>query len=137
MQDICFPLEFVVEGTPLSLQASGKSRAMWKQRVKDASFIALPEQHVVCDNRLGIEIYHFPAVEMEGDIDNIVKPILDALCKHIYFDDRQIARVVVQKFEPDQPGVFINPTAVLTSALAGTKPTTYIRITDSPNGIAI
>ncbi len=36
-----------------------------------------------------------------GDIDNIVKPILDALCHHIYMDDRQVQRLVVQKFEPD------------------------------------
>ncbi len=37
---------------------------------------------------------------MQGDVDNIVKPILDALSKHIYNDDGQVERIWVQKFEP-------------------------------------
>ena len=43
-------------------------------------------------------LFYFPAVEMAGDIDNIVKPVLDALGKHIYVDDRQVHRVLVQNF---------------------------------------
>ena len=136
MQDISFPFEFVIEGTPVSLQASGRSREAWKTRVKGASLDKLPDQHVVYDGSVAVEIFYFPSSEMVGDIDNIVKPILDALCRHVYFDDRQVVRVVVQKFEPDQPAAFSNPSAVLMSTLVGTRPITYVRITDSPFGIA-
>ena len=38
---------------------------------------------------------------MQGDVNNIVKPIVDALSRHLYLDDHQVQRVVVQKFEPD------------------------------------
>jgi len=50
---------------------------------------------------------------MTGDVDNIVKPILDAMTKFIYVDDQQVERVVVQKFEPDNIFTFSNPSETL------------------------
>jgi hypothetical protein len=67
---------------------------------------------------------------MEGDIDNIVKSILDALEKLIYVEDRQVARVWVEKYEPDSPASFSNPTATLAAALDAGTPVVYIRIDD-------
>lgn len=69
---------------------------------------------------------------MAGDLDNIVKLILDALCKHIYVDDDQVERVLVQKFEPGNVFEFRNPTHVFTKALAEDKPVLYIRISNDP-----
>jgi uncharacterized protein YutE (UPF0331/DUF86 family) len=46
---------------------------------------------------------------MKGDADNIVKLIVDALSQHIYIDDPQVERVVVQKFEPDNVFEFASP----------------------------
>jgi len=69
---------------------------------------------------------------MEGDIDNIVKPILDALCRYIYIDDRQIERVWVQKFERDRIFQFSAPSATLSSAIEGNKPLLYVRLSDDP-----
>jgi hypothetical protein len=44
--EISFPLEFIVRGAPVSLQATRpKSKEAWKQRVKQASYEALPEGH--------------------------------------------------------------------------------------------
>lgn len=130
-------MEFVVAGVPLSLQASGASRAAWKERVKESSYSGLPEQHVLFEGAVEVSIFHFPTSEMTGDVDNIVKPILDALNRHIYVDDQQVVRVVVQKIEPGQPVVFDNPSEVLTSALAGSPPFTYIRISDDPYGVVL
>ena len=69
---------------------------------------------------------------MEGDIDNIVKLILDALSRHIYVSDRQIERLLVQKLEPDAVFEISNPSATLASALAGPRPVLYVRLTDTP-----
>ncbi len=69
---------------------------------------------------------------MEGDIDNIVKLIVDALCHHIYLDDGQVERVVVQKFEPGNGFEFATPSEVLKRALGSPKPLVYIRISDDP-----
>ena len=69
---------------------------------------------------------------MEGDIDNIVKPILDAMTRHIYLSDQQITRLVVQKFEPDNIFGFGNPTVVLDRAMNQVKPVLYVRLSDDP-----
>ncbi len=92
--EIVFPVEFIVQGTPVSLQAKrAESKVIWKERVKQASYSALPEDHFATDLSLAVTLFYFPDGQMQGDVDNIVKPILDALDKHIYFTDRQVERV--------------------------------------------
>lgn len=74
----------------------------------------------------------FPDAPMQGDIDNIVKHVLDALVKHIYVDDSQVERVVVQKFEPDNIFLFAAPSATLAVAIEGRKPLLYVRLSENP-----
>jgi Holliday junction resolvase RusA-like endonuclease len=69
---------------------------------------------------------------MQGDLDNIVKPILDALSKHIYMDDAQVEKIVVQKFEPQSVYTFRSLTDVLSEALNEERPVVYIRISNLP-----
>lgn len=127
-----FPFEFVVSGTPVSLGGSSGSREAWKREVRSASKEVLPEGHWLTKARMAVTMYYFPAEEMQGDIDNIVKPILDSLTKHIYFDDNQVERVVVQKFEPEVSFAFADPSKRLAEAIAGDKPKLYIRISTNP-----
>ena len=128
-----FPIEFVVEGVPLSHQSGrAPARVEWKERVKTASKTALPEGHWASDGRISATLYYFPVDLMEGDIDNIVKLVLDALVQHIYIDDRQIERIVVQKFEERFPVSFAQPSDILQLALAGPRPALYIRLSDNP-----
>lgn len=54
---------------------------------------------------------------MEGDIDNIVKPIMDALIHVACMTDNDVERVVVQKFEPEVGRAFTDPSAQLVAAL--------------------
>jgi crossover junction endodeoxyribonuclease RusA len=131
--EIHFPLEFIVEGTAVSLQAARReSIDRWKTRIVDASRPVLPEGHFATDVPLAVTLFYFPAAEMQGDIDNIVKPILDALSRHIYMDDRQIQRILVQKFEPEEVFEFGSPTTILQDALNRPKPLLYIRLPDDP-----
>ena len=131
--EIQFPLEFVVHGTPVSLQtARTKSKDDWKLRVKIASYGALPEGHFLTEAPISVTLFYFPDTEMQGDIDNIVKPILDALSKHIYHDDRQVERVWVQKFEPGRIFQFARPSEALSEALSGEKPLLFVRVGDDP-----
>lgn len=69
---------------------------------------------------------------MQGDVDNIVKLVLDALCEHIYRDDNQVERVVVQKFEPGNVFPFRSPSAALSEALKRAKPALYVRLSGDP-----
>ena len=75
---------------------------------------------------VAVTILYFPPAAMTGDIDNIVKPILDALRPGIYLDDQQVARVWVQKFEPER-GFLSSPTSHF-EALERPRPLVYIRV---------
>jgi crossover junction endodeoxyribonuclease RusA len=132
--EIQFPIEFLVSGTPVSSQAKRpESREEWKTRVKDASTNTLPRPHFASDRRIAATLFYFPDEPMKGDVDNIVKLTLDALSRHIYLDDSQIERVVVQKFEPARLFDFVSPTPTLVAAIEGERPVLYIRISDDPH----
>lgn len=127
--EISFPLEFIVEGVALSLQAKKvKSKQAWKDRIQAAAKRRLPEGHWAAAGPLAVTIFYFPDTAMEGDIDNIVKPILDALCKFVYLDDAQVARILVEKFEPDRVFAFSAPSPCLADAVDQIGPRVYIRI---------
>lgn len=131
--EIAFPLEFVVSGTPLSFQSvRSAAKSQWKDRVREASRPHLPSPHFASAARVAVTLFYFPAGPMQGDVDNIVKLVLDALCQHIYIDDRQVERVLVQKFEPDRPFSFRSPSPVLVSALQALRPQLYVKISDDP-----
>ena len=131
--EIVFPIEFIVAGTPASLQTKRpETRRAWRARVREASRAALPEGHFSTAGPVAVTLFYFPVSAMQGDVDNIVKPVLDALCQHVYEDDRQVERVWVQKFEPVEGFQFSSPFAVLTEALQGVRPFLFIRVTNDP-----
>jgi crossover junction endodeoxyribonuclease RusA len=130
---LSFPIEFLVHGTAVSLQAKRpESRAEWKERVKNASRNVIPQPHFASDAPISVTLYYLPDEPMEGDVDNIVKPILDALSRHIYCDDHQVERLVVQKFEPGLAFTFHNPSDTFASALGAERPVLYVRLSDKP-----
>jgi hypothetical protein len=130
---IVFPIEFLVPGTPVSLQAKRpESRREWKERVKSASSAVIPRPHLASDERIAVTLYYLPDERMRGDVDNIVKPVLDALSSHIYIDDAQVERVVVQKFEPGNVFDFSKPTVKFAQALGAEKPVLYVRVSTDP-----
>jgi len=131
--EISFPVEFLVHGTPVSSQAkNANAREDWKQRVKTASLGALPQPHFASENRIAVTLYYLPEAPMPGDIDNIIKLVLDALGAHIYLDDAQLERVVVQKFEPGNVFTFSNPSPTIVDAITGPKPVLYVRVSNDP-----
>ena len=122
-----------MSGTPVSLSSqNANARDQWKDRVKNASSLALPNPHFASNDRLSVTIYYFPAEPMQGDIDNIVKLILDGMCRHVFVDDRQVDRLVVQKFEPGNIFSFTKPTPLMIEAINGPKPILYIRVSTDP-----
>jgi hypothetical protein len=131
--ELDFPIEFLVNGTPLSQQsARAEARESWKEAVRAASRSALPNPHFASDGRIAVTIFYFLREPMQGDIDNIAKLILDALCRHIYIDDKQVERLVVQKFEPGREFDFDSPSPALRKAMTGERPLLFIRLSDDP-----
>lgn len=131
--DDLFPLEFIVAETPRSIQAKPTSVQRWKALVSDAarSRIAEVVELPWLDERpLSMSVYYFPPAPMDGDIDNIIKPIMDALVGVVYLDDRAVERVVAQKFEPGLDWSFQQPSDMLSAALNVGGTVVYIRVDD-------
>lgn len=129
-----YPLEISLQGVPVSLQTkSANNREAWKTRVRK---VALERRNTtyelgLLDHRsLGVRIYYFPSAPMVGDIDNIVKPIMDGMIGVAYLDDRVVERVIVQKFEPEGGWEFLAPSEQLAIALDMEPPVVYIRVDD-------
>jgi crossover junction endodeoxyribonuclease RusA len=128
-----FPIEFLVHGRPASTQTKRHAtRAAWRERVKAASRGVVATDHWAATGRIAVTLFYFPDGDMQGDIDNIAKPVLDALGRHIYLDDSQVERVVVQKFEPDRTFRFGDPSRTLAAAVDGARPVLYVRLSDNP-----
>jgi crossover junction endodeoxyribonuclease RusA len=130
--EIEFPIEFIVQGTPVSLASRLEARDAWKARVRTASLTAIPAPHFASEDRIAATLFYFPAGPMQGDVDNIVKAILDALKLHVFVDDHQVERIVVQKFEPGLVFAFAQPTPKLEEALVASPPILYVRISNDP-----
>jgi crossover junction endodeoxyribonuclease RusA len=128
-----FPVEFVIRDTPRSLQASNDGKVRWKQKVGTAArdhADSLRDFFMIDKRPLAATIYYFPPARLEGDVDNIVKLILDGMCKVLYPDDQLIERVVVQKFEPGISWRFPLPSITLDAASVTEPPVIYIRLDD-------
>ena len=80
---------------------------------------------------MAIVLYYLPKDEMQGDLDNIIKPILDALKAHIFVDDHQVERIVIQKFEPDRmPTLSESASAILKQLWNAERPLLYVRVSN-------
>ena len=127
------PHEFFLQATPISLHASTRSKDRWKATIKAVARerIGQTDELGFLDRRpLALTIYYFSAAAMIGDVDNIVKPIMDALIAVAYLDDRDLDRVLVQKFEPTVDWHFVVPSDQLAAALDTAPPVVYVRVDD-------
>lgn len=128
-----YPLEFFVEGTPISAQGSSRSKDRWRAIVRNAATERVRDMDDpgFLDRRpVSLVIYYFSVASVEGDVDNIVKPIMDALVHVAYPDDRHVERLVIQKFEPEIDWDFAGPSDGLAAALDAQPPVVYVRVDD-------
>ncbi len=132
--DTLYPLEVVLQGTPVALQSKRAiRREAWKDQVKDAARRRQRETYelgFLDDRALAVTIYYFPSAPMDGDVDNIAKLILDGMKGVAYLDDHVVERVTVQKFEPEGGWELLSPSDQLALALDTELPVVYIRADD-------
>lgn len=91
------PFEFIVTGSPVSLQTNNRNLLQtWKAQVREAPLARLPVGASPIGQPVQVIITHYYDTQ-PPDIDNCIKPILDALNTIIYDDDKQITELTVKQ----------------------------------------
>lgn len=81
--------DFCVDGPPISQQAKGASKQRWKDKVLAAAQAVWPTGNPPINTPVFVRItYYFEGARL--DVDNMVKPMLDALNGLAYPDDNLV-----------------------------------------------
>lgn len=124
--------EFCVKGPPISLQGSSASRSKWKLRVRDAAVAQWPAGQLPYDQSLRVTIVYY----YEGDaldVDNMVKPILDALNDVIYVDDAQVTDCIAAKRNIDGAFRVRGVSPVLAAGFCWGEEFLHVKVENAPN----
>lgn len=91
------PFEFIVDGPPVSQQTRRRERLrLWKEEVRQEAERYWPLGDFPVSGYIMLRVtYFYDGVGM--DVDNIIKPIQDALIGLVYFDDSQVTDVLSRK----------------------------------------
>ena len=85
---------------------------------------------------LKIEITHFyEAVEL--DVDNLAKPIIDALKGLIFLDDRQVTELLCRKRDLGRSLRVSNPSSVLAGGLSRGNDFLFVTVLEAPEQEAL
>ena len=90
--------QFVVCGVPASLQSNSTRRASWKSLVAASAAARWPADRKPHTTTLGFSLTYFYR-DAAPDVDNIIKPIQDALNGLVYEDDSLIVDTRSMKYE--------------------------------------
>ena len=122
------PVDFVVPGTPKSLQASNSGKRAWKARVRGY----VPARAIPTAAAVQLRLYFFFNGTTGLDVDNIIKPISDALNGLVYNDDSQVTDVASLKRDLQDLPVILNPPPTLVTAIAIGGDFVYVRVDPAP-----
>ena len=90
-------IEFCVSGQPVSAQTRRlQALQTWMRRVSDAGHVRWPGGQTPLEGDLVARITFYSDRRI-GDVDNLAKPILDALQAIVYADDRQVSDVLANR----------------------------------------
>ena len=127
------PFEFVVDGPPVSQQARRRARVRrWTEEVRRSAAQDWPVGEFPEMGPIMLTIiYFYDTVEI--DVDNILKPILDALKGLLYMDDNQITDILCRKRNFNSNLRIENPSSMLVDRFSRGKEFLYIVVEQAPD----
>ncbi|WP_419837289.1 RusA family crossover junction endodeoxyribonuclease [Candidatus Poriferisodalis sp.] len=127
------PLEFIVDGSPVSQQAKKASRRRaWQARVSQAASAPWSSPSAIAGD-VAVTINYFcsdPWADRREslDVDNVPKPILDALKGLVYIDDKQVIDVECHRRNLHDDLRWDGATAVLHPHVTRTTPFLHVLV---------
>jgi len=120
---------FAVIGLPVSVQGGSKSKQQYQTTVAKAASTSMVSP-IKGDERIKIEIDWFSGgFQNKPDVDNIIKPIQDALKGIVFTDDKQVESVVARKHDTLSVIYFMRePLCLIEPLMNGCKEYVFVRI---------
>lgn len=121
-------LEFCVHGVPASARARNRARvAAWQQRIREAATAVWPKARAPIEVAVELRITHYGEQHVI-DMDNLIKPIQDALQGIAYVDDWQVRDVTGNRRDIDgrYPLRYISP--CLSAAFSDGREFVHVRL---------
>lgn len=103
-------LEIVIDGTPRSQQGSARGVAAWKKHVSECARTYVDSDSDRIDYvDVSLRLLHFCRDwgHLAGDLDNIAKPIIDAILGIAIFNDNQVKQILLRRTETTRHGVTV------------------------------
>lgn len=131
------PFEFIIDGPPVSQQTRRRDRLRaWIAEVKqEAGKYCMKETPPTTTTVMLQIIYLYESVSV--DVDNIIKPIQDALKGLIYVDDDQVTDVLIRKRDLNGSFRVENPSRTLAEGFSRGNEFLYIVVEKSPDQEAL
>ena len=122
-------LEFVVLGVPISNQVPGANLQGWR-----TALAAEAENHwhgalLTCKLK-GVIINFHLGERPTLDVDNMSKPIFDAMEGIVYENDRQIRQAEITHVPIDAPFRIKGASSIIVSAVQAGRPFVFVRFED-------
>lgn len=128
--------EFIVDGPPVSQQARkrGKGNPIqdWKKTVRQEAEKYWSSEQKTATGLVMLQITYFYDSD-KMDVDNIVKPIQDAMKGLAYVDDKQVSDLLVRKRNLSGNFKAENMTSTLTKGFARGNEFLHIVVIDAPD----
>jgi len=124
--------ELVVIGRPVSQQARRRERLReWKDRVRTTALRDWSNTRAETAAKVALTLFHLYR-DAALDIDNIIKPVQDALVGLAFEDDRQVSDLVVRTRPLGTMFRVESFSAVLAAAIDSGNELIYVRIEAAP-----
>ncbi|HXZ02184.1 MAG TPA: RusA family crossover junction endodeoxyribonuclease [Stellaceae bacterium] len=127
--------EFAVSGVPRT--AGALSVGKWQSSIRAAADAVWPYLQPAIETDISITIVYFHFGDTSIDVDNMSKPILDALKPTYIRDDRFVAQLVARRTRLAPGLILTSPGTVLLGAIDAAKEKgtdfVYIKISDPPD----
>ena len=124
------PFEFVVAGSPVSQQT--RRRELLREWIQTVHQVA--RQGWVTEppfaGAVAVTITFFYDSDLL-DVDNIPKPVLDALKGIVYDDDRQVSDLLCRKRDLSEELLIQNPSTTLLDALRDREPLLHVSVAEA------
>lgn len=92
-QSVTLPVDFVVLGVPVSHQTRNRQRLKgWRAKVAAQATAMMGSTAPALDD-VEVTIVYYHGGDDPPDVDNVIKPIQDALCGTVISDDAQVQDV--------------------------------------------